>query len=495
MGILDIFLQASSTSSLLMALVVLMSFYILFSSSFSSQDEGKEPPGPKPLPFLGNLLQLDLRRPYHTLMELSRKYGSVFTVYMGTKKVVVLAGYKTVKEALVNHAQEFGDRDTIQIFQEYNQGHGITWANGESWKEMRRFALTSLRDFGMGKKASEDKIIEECNQLIGVLKQFKGEAFDTTTPIFCAVCNIICSMVYGIRFEDDDPEFRSLMEDMRDVVYNMFPRFFKWIGNRKLYFRLGAANRKQNLKIISHLKETHIPQMCRGFVDAFLVRKQNLEKSGITYSHFHNDNLMATVLNLFTAGTETTSATLRWALLLVTKYPKIQDQVQEELSRVIGHRQVQIQDRKNLHFVNAVLHETQRLANIVPKSLPHKTSQDVTFQGHFIKKGTTVTPLLMSVLYDESEWENPHSFYPAHFLDKEGQFVKRDAFMPFSAGLRACPGESLAKMELFFFFTSLLQYFRFTPAPGVSEDELDLTPCMRLILEPVPHKLCAAPRI
>ncbi|KAI9547362.1 hypothetical protein NQZ68_018591 [Dissostichus eleginoides] len=424
-----------------------MSFYILFSSSFSSQDEGKEPPGPKPLPFLGNLLQLDLRRPYHTLME--------------------------VKQC----------RKT-----------SITWANGESWKEMRRFALTSLRDFGMGKKASEDKIIEECNQLIGVLKQFKGEAFDTTTPIFCAVCNIICSMVYGIRFEDDDPEFRSLMEDMSRrgqllgtismQVYNMFPRFFKWIGNRKLYFRLGAANRKQNLKIISHLKETHIPQMCRGFVDAFLVRKQNLEKSGITYSHFHNDNLMATVLNLFAAGTETTSATLRWALLLVTKYPKIQDQVQEELSRVIGHRQVQIQDRKNLHFVNAVLHETQRLANIVPKSLPHKTSQDVTFQGHFIKKGTTVTPLLMSVLYDESEWENPHSFYPAHFLDKEGQFVKRDAFMPFSAGLRACPGESLAKMELFFFFTSLLQYFRFTPAPGVSEDELDLTPCMRLILEP-----------
>ncbi|XP_010790273.1 cytochrome P450 2K1-like isoform X2 [Notothenia coriiceps] len=128
-------------------------------------------------------------------------------------------------------------------------------------------------------------------------------------------------------------------------------------------------------------------------------------------------------------------------------------------------------------------------------SLPHKTSQDVTLQGHFIKKGTTVIPLLTSVLYDESEWENPHSFYPAHFLDKDGQFVKRDAFMPFSAGLRACPGESLAKMELFFFFTSLLQYFRFTPAPGVSADELDLTPCMHLTLDPVPHKLCAAPRI
>nr|XP_020442273.1 cytochrome P450 2K1-like [Monopterus albus] len=105
--------------------------------------------------------------------------------------------------------------------------------------------------------------------------------------------------------------------------------------------------------------------------------------------------------------------------------------------------------------------------------------------------GTTVYPLLTSVLYDETEWERPHSFYPAHFLDKDGKFVKRDAFMPFSAGHRICLGESLARMELFIFFTTLLQHFRFTPPPGVSEDELDLTPRVGLSLNPLPHKLCA----
>ncbi|XP_068565183.1 cytochrome P450 2K1-like [Cebidichthys violaceus] len=174
----------------------------------------------------------------------------------------------------------------------------------------------------------------------------------------------------------------------------------------------------------------------------------------------------------------------------MAKYPKIQDQVQEELSRVIGSRQVQVEDRKNLPFTDAVIHETQRLASIIPVT-SHRTSQDVTFQGHFIKKGTTVFPLMSSVLHDESEWENPHSFHPAHFLDKDGKFIKRDAFMPFSAGRRACPGEGLARMELFIFFTSLLQNFRFTPPPGVSEDELDLTPRMGLTLNPSPHKLCA----
>ncbi|XP_074471426.1 cytochrome P450 2K1-like [Sebastes fasciatus] len=510
-GLVDAFLirkqnlESSSSVSLVGALVVLLLVYLVSSSSFSSQEDRKEPPGPKPLPLLGNLLQFDLKRPYNTLLKLSKKYGSVFTVYMGPKKVVVLAGYKTVKEELINHAEVFGDRDPMQIVEDTQKGHGLLWANGDSWKEMRRFALTNLRDFGMGKRASEDKIIEECDHLIEVLKKYKGEAFDTTQPVNYAVSNIICSIVYGSRFEYNDPEFTSLVDRTnRGIhlvgspsvqVYNMFPWIGKWFADMKEIQMLSTANGKHNLQLFSRLKETLNPQMCRCFVDTFLVRMQNLEESGITNSHFHHDNLLQTVLNLFSAGTDTTATTLRWGLLFMAKNPKIQDQVQEELSRVIGDRQVQVEDRKNLPFTDAVIHETQRLANIVPMSLPHKTSQDITFQGHFIQKGTTVYPLLTSVLYDESEWERPRSFYPAHFLDKDGKFVKREAFMPFSAGRRACVGESLAMMELFIFFASLLQKFHFTPPPGVSEDELDLTPCLGLTLNPSPRKLSAVPRM
>uniref|UniRef100_UPI003AAC99BE cytochrome P450 2K1-like n=1 Tax=Centroberyx gerrardi TaxID=166262 RepID=UPI003AAC99BE len=500
MGILDLLLQSCSSVSLLGAAVFLLVLY-LFSSSFSSQEKGKEPPGPKPLPLLGNLLQLDLKRPYHTLWELSKKYGSVFTVYFGPKKVVVLAGYKTVKEALVNHAEEFGDRETIPVIHEINEGHGILLANGDSWKEMKRFALTNLRDFGMGKKASEEKIIEESHNLIEVFEKYKGKAFDTTRSVNYAVSNIICSIVYGSRFEYDNPEFTTMVDRTNEngrlvgspsiQVYNTFPWLGKWFGNRTRIQNCVIANKNQMTELIRGLQETLNPQMCRGFVDSFLVRKQSLEESGNMNTHYHKENLLTTVANLFTAGTDTTGTTLRWGLLFMAKYPNIQDQVQEELSRVIGSRQVRVEDRKILPYTDAVIHEIQRLANIVPMSLPHKTSQDVTFQGYFIKKGTTVYPLLTSVLYDETEWESPRTFNPANFLDKDGKFVKRDAFMPFSAGRRACLGESLARMELFLFFTSLLQRFRFTPPPGVAEDEMDLTPAVGFILNPSAHKLCA----
>uniref|UniRef100_A0A8C6WQ27 Cytochrome P450 2K1-like n=1 Tax=Neogobius melanostomus TaxID=47308 RepID=A0A8C6WQ27_9GOBI len=466
MGFTDALL--SSPGTVLGAVLVLLLFYLFYGLG---SDQG--PPGPRPFPVVGNLLQLDLKQPYNTLMEYSKQYGSVFTVWLGPKKVVVLAGYKTVKEALVDNADVFGDRDPLPILTEtMKKDKYVIWSNHELWREVRRFALTNLRDYGMGKRACEDKITEEAQYLCDVFKNFKGKPLDTTQPMNQAVSNIICSMVYGSRFEYDDPKFVALVSDANRIIqiagspsvqiYNLFP----WLG------RL-VPKRNEFIK----LKEK--------------IENQNRQ---LTVLHpFDEDNLLQTVLQLFNAGTDTTATTLRWGLLIMAKYPHLQDQVREEISRVIGSRQVLIEDRKDLPFTDAVIHETQRIANIVPMAIPHRTSQDITFQGHFIKKGTTVFPLLTSVLYDESQWEKPHSFHPAHFLDKDGKFVKRDAFMPFSAGRRICLGEGLARMELFIFFVTLMQRFRFTAPPGVSEEELELVPRVGFTLNPTAHELCAVP--
>ncbi|KAJ8246459.1 hypothetical protein GJAV_G00268040 [Gymnothorax javanicus] len=484
---------------------VLLLLFLLYLHS-SAPETGKDPPGPRPLPLLGNLLQLDLKKVHVSLCELSKKYGSVFTVYLGPKKVVVLAGCKTVKQALINNAEEFGDREILPLFTDMSKGHGIFSANGNSWKEMRRFSLTTLRDFGMGKRGIEEKIIEESRHLIAVFDNFMGKPFDTTQPMNYAASNIICAIMYGTRFDYADPAFQKMVDRANKVVhlagsaeiqvYNMFPWLRRCCGRWLVKRAQILKNRQNNIEdikeLVQGLKGTLNPQDLRGFVDSYLVRQQEeIDQPG---SYFHNDNLYYTVGHLFAGGTETTGSTLRWALLLMAKYPHIQAQVQEELSRVIGEKEPRMEDRRNLPYTDAVIHEIQRLANIVPLNIPHTTSCDVNFEGYFIKKGTTVIPLLTSVLQDEEEWETPHSFNPGHFLDEKGCFIKRDAFMPFSAGRRACLGESLARMELFLFFTFLLQRFRFTPPPGVSEDELDLTPSVGLTLTPSPHQLCAVSR-
>ncbi|XP_034750248.1 cytochrome P450 2K1-like [Etheostoma cragini] len=498
----DLF-QSSTSVSLLVAVVGLLVLSFL-NTNFSFKNNQREPPGPYPLPLLGNLLQLDLNKLDISLFDLSKKYGPVLTVYFGPKKVVVLAGYRTVKQALVNYAEEFGDREVTPIFHDFNKGNGILFTNGDSWKEMRRFALTTLREFGMGKRISEDKIIEECRYLIEEFKKLKGKAFNNAQTINNATSNIISAIMFGKRFKYEDPVFQAMVErDNKTIhltgsapilMYNMFPWLGPFLKNWRDVIKNVEANREDIKSFIADLKETLNPEMCRCFVDAFLRHKLNVEKSEIKNSHYHDDNLVNSVMNLFAAGTDTTGNTLQWGLLFMAKYPHVQDQVQAELSRVVGSRQVRIEDRKNLPYTDAVIHETQRLANIAPIAIPHKTSRDVTFQGYFIKKGTTVFPLLTSVLHDENEWETPHTFNPSHFLDKEVKFVRRDAFMPFSAGRRVCLGESLARMELFLFFTALLQHFRFIPPPGVTEEELDLTPAVGFTLAPSPHELCAVSR-
>ncbi|NWH59119.1 CP2W1 protein, partial [Geococcyx californianus] len=150
------------------------------------------------------------------------------------------------------------------------------------------------------------------------------------------------------------------------------------------------------------------------------------------------------------------------------------------------------EDRKKMPFTNAVIHEVQRFVTLLPH-VPRCTSTDTHFKGYFIPKGTTVIPLLSSVLLDKTQWETPDEFNPNHFLDADGNFVRKKAFLPFSTGRRNCIGESLATMELFIFFTGLIQKFTFKPPPGVKESELDMTAEVGFTMRPHPQCACAVP--
>ncbi|XP_073504153.1 cytochrome P450 2K4-like isoform X2 [Phyllobates terribilis] len=404
----------------------------------------KMPPGPMPLPVIGNLHLVDLERPHESLMQLSKKYGEIFTLNFGPKKMVILAGYKIIKEALVTQAEDFGDRPITPVFEIVSNGHGIILSNGEIWKSMRRFTISTLRDFGMGKKSVESRIQDELMPLIDSIKSHNGKPFNIHLLINSAVSNVICSIIFGKRFEYDDPTFQKLIKMLDEIP--------KLVGTPKVM------------------------------------------ESTKAQTHFNEENLLTCVLDLFGAGTETTSTTIRWGILLLMKYPEIQKRVQEEIKTHIKPGQLPtVEDRKKMPYTDAVIHEIQRFGNIIPLNLPHSTPTDVYLRGYLIPKGTEVIPLLTSVLYDKTQWKTPYVFNPNHFLDENGKFVRHDAFIPFSLGRRACAGEALAKMELFLFFTGLLQAFTFYPPPGVSREDLNLKPGVGFTLVPTPYMTCAKP--
>nr|XP_035124411.2 cytochrome P450 2C18 isoform X2 [Callithrix jacchus] len=430
-------------------LVFCLSCLLLLSLWSQSSARGRLPSGPTPLPIIGNILQLDVKDIGKSLTNFSKVYGPVFTVYFGLKPIVVLHGYEAVKEALIDHGEEFSGRGSFPVAEKVNKGLGILFSNGKRWKEIRRFSLMTLRNFGMGKRSIEDRVQEEARCLVEELRKTNASPCDPTFILGCAPCNVICSIVFHKRFDYKDQRFLNLMEKFNEnlrllsspwiQVCNNFPALIDYLpGSHNTVLKNFAYVKNYVLERIKEHQESLDVNNPQDFIDCFLIKMEQ-EKHN-QQSEFTIENLIATVTDVFGAGTETTSTTLRFGLLLLLKYPEVTAKVQEEIERVAGrNRSPCMQDRSHMPYTDAVVHEIQRYIDLIPTNLPHAVTCDVKFRNYLIPKGTTIIASLTSVLHNDKEFPNPEMFDPSHFLDKSGNFKKSDYFMPFSTGV---PGAS-----------------------------------------------------
>uniref|UniRef100_UPI003AAD754B cytochrome P450 2J2-like n=1 Tax=Centroberyx gerrardi TaxID=166262 RepID=UPI003AAD754B len=455
------------------------------------------PPGPWALPFLGNVFTgFD----YHAFNKLAAQFGNIFSIRFGGEKLVIVSGYNLVKEVLVTQGDCFLDRPVSPLFDVIFKGNGISMSSGYKWRRQRQFSIAHLKYFGEGKRTLELHCQLECTFLCEAFQQEKGP-FNPLHLINNAVANVIGSLVFGKRFDYDSEDFQNLLRRMqqslmlagtlRVQLYDICPWLFKHLpGPHEIIIDNYATLVSFLKREIEKHKRDWDPFDHRDFIDAYIGqidKKKNDVEAG-----FNIDNLAISTLDLFEAGTETMTTSLRWGLVYMMKYPEIQEKVQEEIERVIGQsRQPCLADRANMPFTEAVIHETQRMGDLVPLNFPRLCTRDTTVGGYFIPQGTTLVTTLSSVLHDETEWETPHQFNPQHFLDEHGRFRKREAFFPFSAGKRMCLGEQLARMELFLFFTSLLQRFSISPPPG---QEVSLENQGTFVLSPKPFHICLKAR-
>ncbi|XP_004610607.2 cytochrome P450 2D17-like [Sorex araneus] len=464
------------------------------------------PPGPWPLPGLGNLLHMDFQNMHYSINRLRSRFGNVFTLQMAWTPVIVLNGLEAVREALVHQSEDTSDRLIIPITTCFGWGprsQGVILARyGQAWREQRRFSVSTMRNFGLGKKSLEQWVTEEAGYLCEAFSDHAGRPFSPRLLLNKAVSNVISSLIYACRFEYGDPRIIKMLELMDTAlgeqsgflaqILNAVPVVLKIPGLPAKAFPAQIAFKRMLDELITEHKGTWDPtQPPRHLTDAFL---EEVEKAkGNPESSFNDANLHMVVADLFSAGMVTTSTTLAWALLLMILHPDVQRRVQQEIDEVVGQsRPPEMGDQARMPYTMAVIHEVQRFGDITPMGVPHMTSRDIEIQGFLIPKGTTLLTNLSSVLKDETVWAKPLRFHPEHFLDAQGRFVKHEAFMPFSAGRRACLGEPLARMELFLFFTCLLQRFSFSVPAGQPRPS-DHGVFSGMVV-PSPYELCAVPR-
>ncbi|XP_039880858.1 cytochrome P450 2D3-like isoform X4 [Simochromis diagramma] len=379
------------------------------------------PPGPPVFPILGTILQLSLENPLKDFERLRKSYGDVYSIYIGQKPAVVINGLKTIKEAMVTKAADFAGRPQDFFINDITKRKGVVLVDyGSSWREHRRFALMTLRNFGLGKHSMEDRIHEEIKYLVSTLKDSVGKTMSPRVMFHNAASNIICQVLFARRFEYDDALIKQIVQCFTEnsklavgpwaMLYDLFPI----IRNLPLPFQKAFENFETYgtiaIGFINEHKKTRVPGEPRDFIDCYL---DELEK--------------------------------------------------------------------------AVIHEVQRVANTVPLSVFHRTTTDTELMGYSIPKGTMIIENLTSVLSEEGQWKFPHEFNPENFLDDKGEFVKPEAFMPFSAGPRMCLGEGLARMELFLIMVTLLHKFKFIWPEDAGEP--DFTPVYGITMTPKPYDM------
>ncbi|XP_038190019.1 cytochrome P450 2J3-like isoform X2 [Arvicola amphibius] len=335
--------------------------FLFLADYLKSRRPKNYPPGPRRLPFVGNMLQLDLEQPHLAVQQLVKKYGNVISLDFGIMSSVIISSLPLIKEAFTQLEENFMSRPKFPIHKHIFKENGLVFASGQTWKEQRRFALMTLRNFGMGRKSIEHRIQEEARHLVGAIKEEKGQPFDPHLKIHNAVSNVICSITFGERFDYHDEQFHELLRLLEEAMY------------------LGSS-------IMVHHPDK-------------------------TTTSFNEENLICSTLDLFLAGTETTSTTMRWALLYMAVYPEIQEKVQAEIDKVIGpKKQPSLNDRDSMPYTNAVVHEVQRMGNIIPLNLPREVTVDTTLAGFYLPKESD--PAL------ENNWQDLSSLFYSLLLCK-----------------------------------------------------------------------------
>ncbi|KAK3593222.1 hypothetical protein CHS0354_002756 [Potamilus streckersoni] len=458
------------TSIIVFCVVFLLCYYALRTPKFI-------PPGPVIFPLLGNIPQLAGRNPLLLFRKWRKQYGDVFSVYMGNQLLVVLNGYKTIKEALVTRGNVFSDRPPNFIFDKIKKGKGLIFTSGTLWKTQRKFTLTCLQDLGFGRNSFEVCIADEAKILIELMEQNADASINLKVLLRMCVSNVMCGIVFGRRFSHDDKQFLEVVANISEdakhlgnasILMNCFP-FLQYLPGDLLGTKTITENNQVLQNFLEELYQSHESTLDesypRDFMDLYLIEmKRNstlLTKEENTYSEAQ---LKALVADLFGAGTETTSTTLLWVILYFLHYPDVQEKCFDELQTVLGlERSPSFDDRTNLPYGEATIMETLRIADVAPLAVPHATTRDVYFQGFRIPKESSILINLDSIFHDRDIFKDPGEFRPERFLDSSGQVIKPEEFIPFSCGRRICIGEKVAQMELFIFLTSMMQKFQFLP--------------------------------
>ncbi|MCD7472198.1 hypothetical protein HAX54_013206 [Datura stramonium] len=444
------------------------------------------PPGPLGLPFIGNLHQFDGLNPHLYFWKLSKKYGKIFSLKLGSTAVVVVSSAKLAKEVLKTQDLTFCTRPSLLGQQKlsYN-GRDIAFAPySDYWREVRKICVLHL--FSLKKVQLYNPIRED--EVARMIKKISQQAASSQITnlshlMISLTSTIICRVAFGVRFDDETHErkrFDYLLAEAQAMmaisfVSDLFPSL-SWIDKLT-----GMTDRlERNFRDLDEfyeelIEQHHNPNRPKSMEGDIVDLLLQLKKEKSTPVDLTLEDIKGLLMIVLVAGSDTSAAAVVWAMTALMKNPEAMSKVQEEIRKSIGSKGiVREDDIQNMLYFKAVIKETFRLYPPVPLLVPRESMKKSILDGYEIQPGTIIHVNSWSIARDPEIWENPEEFIPERFLNSDIDFKGQDyELIPFGAGRRGCPGIALGVASMELALSNLLYAFDWELPYGLKKEDID----------------------
>ncbi|KAK2997079.1 hypothetical protein RJ639_025139 [Escallonia herrerae] len=446
------------------------------------------PPGPWKLPLIGNMLCLVGSLPHRGLSDLARKYGPIMHLQLGESSTIVISTPRAAKEVLKTHDLAFATRPELLASKIILYDHtDIAFCPyGDYWRQMRKVCTLEL--LSAKKVRSFRSIREDENwKLVRSIHLLSGSTVDLSKMITSVINAITCRATFGNRCKDQDVMLKKIKESTNAAggfdVADLFPSLKCVHFVSGLSVKLLKIHQKVD-EIFDGMIKEHQAKTARtrkgngegGEEDLVDVLLRLKESGGLEFP-ITTKNIKAVIMDMFSAGTETSSTTLEWAMSELIRNPGVMQKAQSELREVLkGKKIVHEADIQELRYLKLVIKETLRLHPVVPLLLPRECRQQCEISGYNIPVKTKVIVNAWAIGRDPEYWHNAETFEPERFENSPIDFTGNSLeYIPFGAGRRICPGISFGLANVELPLAQLLYHFNWKLPDGVMHEDLDMS--------------------
>ncbi|XP_009603326.1 cytochrome P450 77A2 [Nicotiana tomentosiformis] len=454
---------------------------------FSKKNKPKKlnlPPGPPGWPIVGNLFQVaHSGKPFFQYVrDLRPKYGSIFTLKMGTRTMIIISSADLVHEALVQKGQVFASRPrenptrTVFSCDKFTVNAAVY---GPVWRSLRKnmvqngLSSMKLKEFRNVRVTAMDKMIEkvqvEAKANNGVVWVLKNARF----AVFC----ILLAMCFGV--EMDEQTIETIDQMMKTVLIVLDPRLDDYLPILSPFF---SKQRKRAMDVRKQQIETIVP-----FIEKRrkILSNPDSDKTAASFSYLDtlfdlkvegrnsaptNPELVTLCSEFLNGGTDTTATAIEWAIARIIENPSIQSRLYEEIKNTVGdNKKVDEKDIEKMPYLNAVVKELLRKHPPTYFSLTHAVIEPAKLGGYDIPTDANVEIFLPGISDDPKLWSEPEKFDPDRFfLGKEEADITGVTgvkMIPFGMGRRICPGLNMATVHVSLMLARLVQEFEWSVYP------------------------------